>query len=190
MGNWAGIVGKAFAAEAFAAYVKTLVFTAWRPEFIVLHNTGTPTLAERPFGLTEQHIRNLEAYYIGLGWHAGPHLFVDDRQIWVFSPLTAPGVHSPSWNAISWGVEMLGDYSREPFDRGRGLLVQHNAVAALATLDAAIGLDSSTLRLHHEDPKTTHRDCPGINVMKAAVIQKVHEAKEELRDITPHSLRG
>ena len=135
MAGWKGIVGEAFSAKDFDAYCHTLQWTAWRPSFIALHNTASPSLAQRPNGLTKQHIKNLEAFYRDKqGWKAGPHLFVDDRQIWVFTPLTVSGVHSPSWNKIALGIEMLGNFETEAFDSGRGLKVRKNAVAAMATL--------------------------------------------------------
>lgn len=67
---------------------------------------------------------------------------------------------------------MLGDYSKEKFNSGRGLKVQQNAVAAVATLSAVLGLDPETMKLHKEDPATSH-DCPGKNVYKTAFIQAV-----------------
>jgi hypothetical protein len=100
--------------------------------------------------------------------------FIDDKQIWVFTPLTVSGTHSPSWNKLALGIEMLGDYDKEAFDTGRGLKVQQNAVAAIATLSAVLGLDPATMRLHREDPLTTHA-CPGKNVRKLKVIQDVHD---------------
>jgi hypothetical protein len=66
---------------------------------------------------------------------------------------------------------MVGDYNSEPFDAR----VRDNAVAALATLHAAVALDPKTLRFHKEDPKTTH-DCPGKNVVKDDVITRVSAA--------------
>ncbi|WP_170149518.1 N-acetylmuramoyl-L-alanine amidase [Rhodoplanes roseus] len=170
---WKGIVGQSFTPATFAAYVAGLRWTGWTPQFVVLHNTASPSLAQRPDGLTRQHIANLERYYRDdQHWSAGPHLFVDDRQIWVFTPLTKAGVHSPSWNAVALGVEMLGDFDREPFTSGRGAAVRANAVAAIAILCARLGLDPGTIRLHKEDKKTTHA-CPGKNVVKADVIAAV-----------------
>ncbi len=175
MPGWKGIVGKHFTPDEFDTYCHTLQWNAWRPSFIVLHNTATPSLAQRPNGLTQQHIQNLEAFYRDTqGWKAGPHLFVDDRQIWVFTPLTVSGTHSPSWNKVAFGVEMLGDYELEAFDSGRGLQVRKNAVAALATLSAVLGIDGNTMRIHREDPLTTHA-CPGKNVRKLEVIQEVQD---------------
>jgi hypothetical protein len=183
---WKGIVGRSFTPESFETYCETLTWSAWRPKFIVLHNTGAPSLAQRPQGFTRTHIANLEAYYRDdRKWSAGPHLFVDDKQIWVFTPLTVSGVHSPSWNSIALGLEMLGDYDKDAFDKGRGAAVRDNAVAAMATLSAVLGLDPASMKLHREDPATTHA-CPGKNVRKWDVIQRVQD--KILEEAGEHSL--
>lgn len=175
MANWKGIVGLSFTADEFDAYCHSLRWDSWRPSFIVLHHTAAPSLAQRPHGLTRTHIANLEAYYRDQkGWSAGPHLFVDDRQIWVFTRLTVSGVHSPSWNKLALGIEMLGDYAREAFDKGRGGKVRAHTVSSIATLCAVTGLDPATLKLHREDTLTTHH-CPGANVDKGAVIREVQD---------------
>lgn len=175
MPDWKGIIGKSFTAEEFDTYCHTLQWTAWRPSFLVVHNTGAPSLAQRPKGFTKQHMLNFEAFYRDQQkWKAGPHLFVDDKKIWVFTPLTVSGTHSPSWNKISLGLEMLGDYDRESFSSGRGLRVRENTVSALATLCAILGFDPATTRVHREDPLTTHA-CPGKNARKLEIIQDVQD---------------
>jgi hypothetical protein len=173
--TWKGIVGLSFEPDAFESYCHTIVWDAWRPSFIVLHNTAVPTLAQRPNGLTSDHILGLEHFYRDVQkWSAGPHLFIDDRHIWVFTRLNVSGVHSPSWNKVSLGFEMLGDYASEPFATGRGAKVRDNAVSAIASVSAVLGLDPNGMRLHKEDPATTH-NCPGKNVVKLDVIQRVQD---------------
>ena len=160
---WKGIVGKSFSPRQFAVYVDSLVWKDWKPKFIVVHNTATPSLAQRPDGLTAQHIRNLEGYYRDTqGWSAGPHLFIDDKQIWVFTALTTPGTHSPSWNSVALGIEMLGDFNKESFTTGRGAKVRENTAWAIAKLSKKLDFGAAEFRWHNEDPKTTH-DCPGKN---------------------------
>ncbi|HEX8140594.1 MAG TPA: peptidoglycan recognition family protein [Pyrinomonadaceae bacterium] len=173
MPNWKGIVGNSYDPDGFDRYCHELQWTAWRPSFIVLHNTGVPSLGQRPSGFTKQHVKNLEGYYRDTQkWKAGPHLFIDDRQIWVFTPLTVSGTHSPSWNKVALGIEMLGDYDKDSFDTGRGAKVRDNTIAAIATLSAILGLQPTSMRIHREDPLTTHA-CPGKNVRKLEVIQRV-----------------
>ena len=171
MSNWKGIVGKGFTPQAFGTYVSSLTFTTWRPQFVVLHNTAVPTFEQWHAVHGEQRMKNLEGFYRDTQhWSAGPHLFVADDLIWAFTPLTTSGVHSPSWNSMSWGVEMVGDYNVEPVSAP----VRDNTVGALATLHALLGLDPHLLRLHKEDPKTTH-DCPGKHVDKADIIHRIFE---------------
>ena len=173
MGNWKGIVGQGFTPGDFDDYVATVTFANWRPQFVVLHNTAIPKLAEWHAVPGPVRMRNLENYYKNVqGWSAGPHLFVADDLIWVFTPLNVPGVHSPSWNAISWGVELVGDYELEAF----GPPLKLNAVSALTSVHAILGLDPATLRLHKQDPKTTHKTCPGKNVVRDEIVQAVADA--------------
>lgn len=173
MPQWKPIVGLGFDPVSFDIYCKSLTWTSWRPSFIVVHNTAIPDLAMRPKGFTRQHMQNFVTYYRDQqGWSAGPHLFIDDHLIWVFTPLTTTGRHSPSWNQVAIGLEMLGDFDKERFDAGRGALVRKNAVCAIATLCGALGIDPGTTRLHKEDKKTTHK-CPGTKVSRTQLVADV-----------------
>lgn len=172
---WKGIVGVGMTVPEFRSYVAGLEFRSWKPSFMVLHNTAAPTLAQWNAYPEHKRILNLEDYYKNkMGWSSGPHLFVDDNTIWVFTPLTTPGTHTPSWNGISLGVELVGDYSREDDDRGPGFNAKMMAVAAFAILHAKLGLNPDTIKLHKEDKRTTH-DCPGKNIDKAEFIELVRE---------------
>jgi hypothetical protein len=66
---WQGIVGKSFTADGFEKYVASLKFGAWRPCFIVVHNTSVPDTktwkgrqARKPPVTDEKWARNLEAF--------------------------------------------------------------------------------------------------------------------------------
>src|SRR5690242_8293606 len=149
MPTWKGIVGLGLTPSDFVKYVGSLHLLSWRPQFIVLHNTASPKLGEWHAIPGDQRMKNLEHYYRDeRQWSAGPHLFVADDLIWVFTPLTTAGVHSPSWNSIAWGVEMVGDFDTEDFQDGPGKAVRQNTTSALATLHAFAGLNPDGLRLH------------------------------------------
>jgi hypothetical protein len=176
MPKWKGIIGQSFNPDTFDAYCSQLKWNTWRPSFIVLHNTAIPNLATRPNGLTLKHIKGLEVFYRDIQkWSAGPHLFIDDKQIWVFTPLTVSGVHSPSWNSSSLGIEMLGDYLKESFTSGRSLKVRQIAIKAMVSLNSVLGIDPHTMKLHREDPLTTHI-CPGSAVRKLEIMQEVNDS--------------
>ena len=179
MGNWKGIVGIGFTPDKIASYIN-MTAKSWQ-RFPVLHNTAVPTLNDWLKGQAIDHIHGLERYYRDdQHWSAGPHFFVAPDLIWAFTPLSLTGVHSPSWNSVAVGVEMIGDYATESFDSGPGLLVQQNTVVLLARLCMHFGWDSSSMKIHKEDPNTTH-DCPGRNVVKAKVVQAVHDKIVALR---------
>jgi hypothetical protein len=171
MPTWKGIVGTNFTAAEFDHYMATVQFNAWRPQFVVLHNTAVPKLSEWHNVSGSARMQGLANFYQNQKkWSAGPHLFVADDFIWVFTPLNVSGVHSPSWNNIAWGVEMVGDYEVEAFDPS----VRENVLSALTSMHATLGLDPNTLRLHKEDPLTTH-NCPGKNIVKAGIISGIQQ---------------
>jgi hypothetical protein len=177
MPTWKGIVGKGFTADNFAQYVGTLTLTNWRPQFVVVHNTSAPRLSQWHSTPGSQRMLNLENYFKNqLGWSAGPHLFIADDFIWVFTPLTTSGVHSPSWNAISWGVEIVGEYEQETFAGP----IKSNVIDALAILHQCLGIDPAGMRFHKEDPRTTHRTCPGRNIVKGDLIAAVKDRLSEM----------
>lgn len=190
---WAGIINRAFTAENVGAYLRSLPRPSF-VRFVVVHNTGAPNLAtyrdyaNRKNPISDaQWLRNLEGYYRDQQkWHAGPHWFVTPNAagLLAFTPSTVPGVHSPSWNSQSLGVEMVGDYQAEPFDPA----VQRNVVALLAELHLWLGLSPDTIRFHREDPGTTHKDCPGKNVNKAQLIAAVRAKMNQLRSVQPAAL--
>jgi len=162
----------------------------------VLHNTALPSLAQWIKSAADDRAKNLQPGITRISnlerffkdenhWSGAPHLFIAPDVIWVFNPLISPGVHSPSFNATSIGIEMIGDFSKEDDDSGDGLRVKNNTIFATAILCSALGLEpesgefvngkpTGTIFLHKQDPKTTH-DCPGANIArdKLAMIEAV-----------------
>lgn len=171
-------VKRHFIQDDFRDYVDGLNWYKWRPSKFVWHNTAAPTLAQwiksaeadkaqgQVPGITR--IKNLEMYFkVQNGWSGCPHLFIANDYIWVMNPLTAPGIHSPSFNNTAIGIEMIGDFSKEDDDFGEGLKVKNNTIFATAILCAELGVEpgEDTIFLHKQDPKTTH-DCPGEDIAR------------------------
>lgn len=171
-------VKKKFSASTFPSYLAGLKPPVWA-RFVTVHNTGAPDLATyRGYSARKnpvsdlQWLKNLEGYYKNeQHWSGGPHLFITPNSdgICVFNDLTQFGTHSPSWNRVALGVEIVGDFDRDAFADGS----KANTIAALAALHEWLGLDPSTMRFHKEDAHTTHKDCPGRNVVKADLIKAV-----------------
>jgi len=185
--TWATIVKKAFNLAELKEYINSLTFD-WNPSLIVWHNTSLPTIVQWEKTAEEDakhglipgttRINNLENYFkIDQGWPSGPHFFVWQDVVWAFTPANQKGTHSPSWNGIAIGIEMIADFDKEDDEHGAGLLIKNNTIALTAMLCEKLGLNPQTaIKLHKEDPKTKH-DCPGHNIAvdKQLMIDSVLE---------------
>ncbi len=147
---------------------------------IVLHHTQIPDLAMRPRGLTIQHIITIADYYRrpvqsdGLGWSSGPHFFLDEDQAFGMCDVQCRGVHAKGFNAVSLGIEVLGNYDVEDPRGGRGLRCWRNAAAVAGVLLDWLGLAASaeTVLFHRDDP-ATDKQCPGKRVDKDWVLRLI-----------------
>ena len=158
----------------------------------VLHNTFLPDLKMVQGYLSTkkwtqgQLIENWWTQYRQKAWRSGPHIFIFPDKIYVATPLTLRGTHSPSFNSQYWGIEIVGDYSHEILPQSMRALT----VSALASLFKKLGRPATAenFRFHGEDPKTTHRLCPGKNVgPKADWIAAINAAiNPATPKVTPH----
>ena len=170
-----------FLPSEFAAYVDTLKWVSWKPTMFVLHNTGSPTLAQWLNGgaTPAQRMVNLKHYYQGLGWHSAVHWFACPDRIWELCDPTQDGVHCSCCNHVSLSCEMVGDYSTEEFGSGPGAQVRDNAVQLMAVIHRKFGWDprvftpwSKGLAFHRECV-ADHHACPGSRVDKGDMINRV-----------------
>lgn len=188
------IVKRGFTASEFEAYVKSEVApkmnSGFTPVGVVLHNTFMPTLAGWPGvvnGKTisvEQRLENTKAGYVKKGWSAGPHLFIDAERIWTFTPLWQRGIHSPSFNHEYWGIELPGNFDVEAFPAAMRTLAE----SAIKTLYGALRKhpDSTNFHFHKEDPRTTHKNCPGKNVgTKEEWLKRLNAAANAAKPAQP-----
>ena len=159
------IVGVGFSVADFERYLAGLRddSMSWSPSGVTIHHTAAPSLAQRPNGWETQHMRNLRNWYLSLGWGRGPHLFTDEHRVWVFSPLTARGIHAVSFNATHIGIEMLGNYDTEDPLSGRGARVLQVSRAATALLCKRFGISTNRINGHRDDSRST-KTCPGRRV--------------------------
>lgn len=144
-------IGKGLKPDEFAAYVREYTFGSQPPSFVVIHHTAVPdtqharhkhgTWDANEGGLSEQQIytkrlrqlTGIKNYYQNqLGWGVGPHLFIDERYIWLFSPMYYQGIHAAAGNGngrgvYSVGIEVVGNYTSvrwpEPVERLVGFAV-------------------------------------------------------------------
>jgi hypothetical protein len=170
--------GKVWTLEGFASYLKTVKAPSWARS-VCLHHTAAPSLYQRPDGFLAKHLENLRSYYSNeLGWRSGPHLFIDEDQVWGMTPLDSTGIHAASFNRSSIGIEVLGDYDNEDPKKGRGLECwQTTAATTKMLLDwLKLPANDKTVLFHRDDPKTT-KTCPGGKVQKTWVLDLIKGSK-------------
>jgi hypothetical protein len=156
-------LGQAYTPEAFDRYVQQYDVGSVKPDFIVLHHTAVPSAswARFPSGavwdageegvdgdaILTKRLRQVESirnyYRDSLGWDRGPHLFIDDRAIYTFSPMREVGIHAAQGNSYtehgrlhySIGIEVVGCYTSVRWPEP----VLRNVASAVCSLRAALG---------------------------------------------------
>ncbi|MHB0859428.1 MAG: peptidoglycan recognition protein family protein [Anaerolineae bacterium] len=176
------IVGKVLSADEFVRYVEELDFPDPLPNRIFLHHTWKPT---RETWQGKSTILGMKAYYerqiwedengqLHEGWNAGPHLFVADDGIWLFSDLRWDGVGAKGHNTRTRHLEMVGDFDEQLPD-GPTL---RNTIVALGVMHERLGLDIRSLNFHRDYSTKT---CPGRAVNKSWIIPQVEAWIEDYR---------
>src|SRR6266511_5688827 len=134
-------IGQALTRAEFAKYVAEYDFDKITPSYFVYHHTAIPsTLAAKwpgagtvwdagEEGLSVEQIKAKRLRQLGQirdfyakekGWDRGPHVFVDDRWIYLFTPLAEIGIHAGIGNSThisgrlvyGIGCEVVGNYER------------------------------------------------------------------------------
>jgi hypothetical protein len=192
--------GAALSREAFRAHVESYDFGSIEPSFVIFHHTWNPDASWAPIstsqatwwdrneaGLTTEQIKakrkkQLDAmrdYYIRLGWTAAFHLLIDERWIWLFTPLNTIGVHANEGNSYlsggkrrySVGIEVIGAYEGRTWPAA----IQRNVGWAVACLKDRLGFELTYTSAPedrpdlHDNGLSGHRDystksCPGAAI--------------------------
>ncbi|MEA3406594.1 MAG: peptidoglycan recognition family protein [Chloroflexota bacterium] len=184
------IDGRVMTPQEFVEYVEGLDFSP-RPTRIFLHHTWKPTQDD---WRGRDSLMATKAYYekqiwqdsdgqLHEGWTAGPHLFVADDGIWLFSDLRYDGVGVYGHNYRSRHVEMVGNYDAQ-LPSGATL---ENTVAVLGILHERLGLDIENLNFHRD---FSTKSCPGWAVRKEWIIPKVANWIEAYRRQKEEEMSG
>jgi hypothetical protein len=157
--------GRGMHLDQFEAYVQTYDFGKIPPDFVVFHHTAIPDASWAPIGSDPRtkwdrgeagqgddairikrkgQVDRLRNYYRDtLRWSAGPHLVIDDRFIWLFTPMYDVGIHAKWGNSFrafqklhySIGIEVIGYYEHVRWPAA----VQHLVGGAVRSLQKRLG---------------------------------------------------
>jgi hypothetical protein len=150
------IINKLLSVAEFKDYVRGFDFGPLMPDKLVIHHTWKPTKADWK---GQRSIMGLKGYYEKKGWSAGPHLFVAEDGIWLFSPMNHDGIHVGSLNHLSIGMEVVGDYDTEVWSGA----TKTNALGAIKILLNRLNLGNGQLFFHRD---VSSKTCPGKAITK------------------------
>ncbi len=150
------IINKRLSLNEFRHYIKDYDFGPVSPNKLVIHHTYKPNQSTWS---GERTMLGLKRHYEGKGWPAGPHLFIAEDGIWLFSPMQKDGVHARSLNRGSIGIEVVGDYTNQVWSG----TTKANAFGAIKSLMVHLRLSDSDIYFHKESSPTS---CPGNAITK------------------------
>lgn len=157
------IIQKRLSLAEFRSYVAAYDFGPLPPDKLVVHHTWKPT-KEQWQG--ERSILGLKGYYERKGWTAGPHLFVAEDGIWLFSPMRHNGIHASTLNPRSVGIEVVGNYDNIRWSGE----TKKNALGVIRVLMQQLSIFENGVFFHRD---VSAKTCPGTAITKAWLFHEL-----------------
>ncbi len=186
------ILNKKLTIQEFSDYLSNKSFGNTPPDSIVLHHTWKPRKQDWRGQYT---VEGLKRFYEGKGWSAGPHIFVADDGIWLFTDMYNVGIHAGEGNAryahedgriyngyqvpssirdynnfkiqsYSIAVEVVGDYDQEVWSGD----TKSNSLYCLDMLMKKLNISENKLNFHRDFSTKT---CPGMAIKKDWVLSEL-----------------
>lgn len=157
------IINQRLSLQEFKNYLTDYDFGPQRPNKLVIHHTWKPTV-ETWKG--EMSILGLKNYYEGKGWPAGPHLFIAEDGIWLFSPMNKDGIHAAELNPGSIGIEVVGDYDIKKWEGE----TKKNALGSIKALMDRLLLTDRNIFFHRD---VSAKSCPGWAITKEWLMSEL-----------------
>lgn len=157
------IINRRLSLDKFKDYVSKYNFGSLPADKLVIHHTWKPK-KEKWAG--KKTIQGLKKYYEGKGWPAGPHLFIAEDGIWLFSPMRKDGIHAGKLNHRSIGIEVVGDYDHEKWS-GQ---TKKNALGAIKLLLEHLNITAESIYFHRD---VSQKTCPGSAITKEWLFKEL-----------------
>lgn len=211
-------IGQAKTGQQFIDYVGSYDFGSVPPSYLVIHHTYNPDASWAPIstnqaswwnrneaGLNNDQIKSkrkpqldsIKNYYVGKGWTTGPHLFIDEKWIWLFTPMYDIGTHAASGNSYhdasglhySIGIETVGYFEYYGWPESMQKLLQiavQSLQARLGNFDIVYMHAPTNTPAAHDHQISFHRDynkdaCPGAVITSEYAIRVLSTPYEPLR---------
>ncbi len=159
------IVNRRLSLDEFKAYINGFNFNPNNPTRIVIHHTYSPNKAQ---WRGEKSMLVMKGIYESKGWPSGPHLYIEDNGIWLFTPMNIMGSHATSTgNPRSIGIEVVGDYTNEKWSG----LTKDNVLGTVKALQKRLNLNNEVVRVHREFTQT---QCPGNAISREWILEELN----------------
>ncbi|MBU0577190.1 peptidoglycan recognition protein family protein [Patescibacteria group bacterium] len=165
------IINRKLGLHEFEDYIRSYNFGTEPANKLVIHHTWRPT-KEQWQG--QASINGLKGYYERKGWSAGPHLFIAEDGIWLFSPMRKDGIHAGSLNHRTIGIEIVGDYDDNKWD-GK---TKYNALGAIKALMFYLHLENRDVLFHRD---ASPKSCPGWAITKEWLFEELANFRKKPR---------
>lgn len=157
------IINRRLTLNAFLEYIKNYNFGTLPADKLVIHHTWRPT---KETWSGQRSINGLKGYYERKGWKVGPHLFIADDGIWLFTPMRKDGIHAARLNPRSIGIEAVGDYNTEKWS-GK---TKSNTLGAIKALMEQLSLTENDIYFHRD---ASPKSCPGWAITKEWLFKEL-----------------
>ena len=159
------IINRKLDLHEFRDYIATYNFGTQPANKLVIHHTWHPT---KDTWAGARSIQGLKKYYESKGWPAGPHLFIAEDDIWLFSPMRKDGIHAGELNHRSIGIEVVGDYDEEKWS-GK---TKMNTLGVIKLLMGQLGITGASIFFHRD---VSTKTCPGKAITKEWLLSELGE---------------
>lgn len=150
------IINRRLNIAEFKQYIKDYYFGSQPANKLVIHHTWKPTLETWDGART---IQGLKRYYEGKGWPAGPHLFIANNDIWLFTPMRQNGIHAGRLNDRSIGIEVVGNYDQKVWSGP----TKQTALGVIRLLQQRLAILNKGIFFHRD---ASSKSCPGNAITK------------------------
>lgn len=159
------IIGKRLNKSEFKQYIDGYDFGYLPANKLVIHHTWKPSQAQWN---GKHSIDGLKMYYEGKGWPRGPHLFIANDEIWLFTPMRKNGIHAGAGNWRSIGIEVVGNYDTKKWS---GQTKDHT-LYVIKALQKKLKIDNNHVKFHRD---YSSKSCPGWAITKEWLFKELEE---------------
>jgi len=163
------IVNKKLSLSQFKDYVSKKYFGTLPATKLVIHHTWKPTKAQ---WTGQGSVNGLKGYYERKGWSAGPHLFIADDGIWLFTDMKKDGIHAGAGNHRSVGIEVVGNYDNKKWT-GK---TYDNTIGAIKALMKRLKIKENNVKFHRD---YSSKSCPGWSITKDWLFKQLKQPMSE-----------